>query len=467
MANIVISFVTCYGDSFYKNLSNELIKNGNNVYFVNWYNLVQKIEGQDMLKPQKQFMVNKILDFKPDVIFNFNFSLPVEILDKVQAKICIIDADSPEVFVNFDLFKEYANKKDFYYAGFQSCDKELYEQAINKTIVADRYKYIPMATNFQKRDVEYQRGIAFLGSNWYGAYLNGYSEEVIKGFKYLYQKYKQNIQLDWAKEWEQYKIDNDLKTNVTVNNMLSLHFLGQKRIKFLSVLSDLGLEIYGPNWNMISNFVDIDLGLCVKGGGIYGQENVEEFYNSSKICLNCSCDAAINGFSFRVMDIMATNACILTEEKNDFHLLFDKYLSQETINAVLYKDRYDLREKAKRLLSDEDLCKRCVHELNNAIEQNGRWKHRIQSFEDFLGVKLLNISNDNPIFIDASKESVIEQNQAEQKTKNKQYHFDLKRRLKLIYYSLLLFISQIPIIELTMPRKKRDYLLKEIEKYWR
>lgn len=467
MANIIISFVSCYGDTFYKNLSDELIKNGNNIYFVNWSDYIENINGRYNLKHQFSFMIDDIFNFKPDVVFNFNFSLPVEILDKVQAKICIIDADSPEIFANFELFKEYANKKDFYYAGFQSCDKELYEQAINKTIAIDRYKYIPMATNFQKRDVEYQRSIAFLGSNWYGAYLNGYSEDVINGFKCLYQKYKQNIQLDWTKEWEQYKKDNDLKTKVTVDKMLSLHFLGQKRIKFLSVLSDLGLEIYGPNWNMVSNFVDIDLGLCVKGGGIYGQENVEDFYNSSKICLNCSCDAAINGFSFRVMDIMATNACILTEEKNDFHLLFDKYLSQETVNAVLYKDRYDLREKAKRLLQDEDLRQRCLKELNNAIEQNGRWKHRIQSFESFLAIKLLNISNDNPIFINANNESDIEQNKVKLKTMKKQYDFDLKKRLKLAYYSVLLLISQIPIIELTMPKRKRDYLLKEIEKYWR
>ena len=105
MANIIISFVSCYGDTFYKNLSDELIKNGNNIYFVNWSDYIENINGRYNLKHQFSFMIDDIFNFKPDVVFNFNFSLPVEILDKVQAKICIIDADSVRILTCCKLIK--------------------------------------------------------------------------------------------------------------------------------------------------------------------------------------------------------------------------------------------------------------------------------------------------------------------------------------------------------------------------
>ena len=46
------------------------------------------------------------------------------------------------------------------------------------------------------------------------------------------------------------------------------------------------------------------------------------------------------------MDIMASNSCLLMEDKPDWRDLFEKYLSKETLEAVIYKDRFDMREKA-------------------------------------------------------------------------------------------------------------------------
>ena len=95
------------------------------------------------------------------------------------------------------------------------------------------------------------------------------------------------------------------------------------------------------------------------------------------------------------MDIMASNSCLLMEDKPDWRDLFEKYLSKETLEAVIYKDRFDMREKAIKLLNDEELRLRCVADLNNAIEQNGRWENRFKELEKFTNIKLLNMDNKN------------------------------------------------------------------------
>ena len=175
-------------------------------------------------------------------------------------------------------------------------------------------------------------------------------------------------------------------------------------MKHLQLLSDLGLKIYGVKWWKKIAFYDFELASCFDPTPIATIEENQWLYNTSKISVNISHPLAKTSFSWRVMDIMASNACLLTEDKPDWRDLFEKYLSKETLDAVIYKDRFDMREKAIKLLSDEKLRKNCVKELNHAIEENGRWIHRFSKLEEFLGTKLIGLKNKNPEYIYIQRE---------------------------------------------------------------
>ncbi|MBE6448659.1 MAG: hypothetical protein E7018_05105 [Alphaproteobacteria bacterium] len=156
------------------------------------------------------------------------------------------------------------------------------------------------------------------------------------------------------------------------------------------------------------------------------------------------------------------------EDKPDWRDLFEKYLSKETLEAVIYKDRFDMREKAIKLLNDEELRLRCVADLNNAIEQNGRWENRFKELEKFTNIKLLNIDNkDNEvIFIQREEKSTVKiENNI--KKRNLIQRLKIKNRFKIFVYALMIALAQIPILDLFQRKKRRNKLRQKMDKYWR
>ena len=338
----------------------------------------------------------------------------------------------------------------------------------------NHFMFAPMATAMRKEIIPYKRNIMFLGSVWL-RWADIPNEEMYSFVKYCYNQYKKNFVIDKNKLVKEFNKNNKFKHRIfTIEDadFLFWHFAGQDRLKYLSVLSDLGLEVYGNIWTRTTAAFDMEVSTRGVDGLVADKNYIASLYNSSKISVNFSCPQAPTGVSWRAFDIMASNSCLLIENKQDWMEYFAPYLTKETLNSVVYSNRYDMREKAIKLLNDEELRLRCVADLNNAIEQNGRWKHRLKKIEEFLGIKLLNNDNENGKSIIIIKESEIinseNKYEKEQNKKKKLLHnLKIKQRIKIIIYGCLIIIGQIPILDLIINKVLRKNLLEKIHKYWR
>jgi len=374
--NVLLVYLTTGGKSFYYDFAEEFLLNGNKVMHWNIYN-------HDFLEGSKEKILDKITKFKPDFIISFNNICPEDVIKKFPIPVLLLDSDNPEFFHNKDIIGKYDG---LFYLGFQSASKELYQNILKADITEKNFLFFPTATNFRKDTTKTANtNISFIGSNFYRDFLKE-SERIlipqeIDTVLYLTDKVKKN-----------YFFDDQNITDKSLINFTKYYLAGQYRLKYLSAISDLGLQIYSDsNWKNLF-YYDLELSKCYNSKIVFTKEENQDIYNSSKIAINLSHLQATSSFSFRVPDIMATNACLVMEEKIDWHKIYGPYVSNEVKKAIIYKDQYDMREKCINLLKDEELRLRCVDECQKAIEINGRWHSRIRSLENFLGMKLLNNS---------------------------------------------------------------------------
>lgn len=409
MAKVLISYFSEYGNHTYFALRDSLIENGNDVYLINWNNIIVKTKyWEDSIIPEEfKYLIDEIKNFPPDIVLNFCFILPIEILKKIKCPICIIDADNPSAFWNKNYFKIFAGKQNCFFLGGQSSSKKILEKFLNFKIDENHYIFAPVATGLKKQELPYKRNILFLGSIWLW-YAEIPSKEKYEYIEYLHDIYLKDFTSDRNEIIKNYNKQRNATSYTPVStdevDFFFWSFAGQERMKYLDVLSDLGLEIYGNIWKQSACCHNINISKIAHDGLVSTAEEVSELYNSSKITVNFSNPQADTGFSWRVCDIMASNSCLLVEDKPDFRERFGKYLSEETLNTVIYKDRFDMRQKAMLLLNDEALRKRCVADLNNAIEQNGRWVHFLKKAEEVTGINLISSDLKSGKYIEIIKE---------------------------------------------------------------
>lgn len=473
MANIVVAFWSENGKVFYDALAQCLYENGNNVYYLNMrdYIIFQKWGESFKLTAKAAFLEKELQEFSPDLVFSFNNVFPHQFVQNLSCPVCLLDADTPEVgFWNKETLKQYKDR--YVFLGFQKVSRELYEKSFGKI---KNYLYFPPATFVKYENLDKNINISFIGSNFLGLF------EAVHKFNFVYNQslfrdvlsvYKK-IKNCFCSNFDDFKkvVENleDENYKHCIFNFFKAHRIsGYDRVAKLGVLADLGLRLYGIfTWRELLYF-DADLALCFDETPVVSLEDNAKIYNSSKISVNISHEQALSAFSWRVMDIMASSACLLMEDKSDWRELFAPYLSDETLENVIYKDRFDMREKAKKLLADEELRLRCVADLNNAIEQNGRWEKRFAMLENFLGVKILNDKNkDSTCIIRKEIEQIVKKEVKLHHKKTFVQRMKFKQRGKNIFYLSCLILAQIPVVDLLFKKKRRQKLLNKVMQYWR
>jgi hypothetical protein len=470
MSRVLIIYFSEIAESMYESISTELLENGNDVFRININNpRYFKIDywgGSCSISNNDK--LDEILKFDPELVLSFNFSIPTMILNAISktCKVCIIDADNPQEFFN----KKYLllNTEKFYYLGMQKCSLDLYKRYVSKNIYEGKnYLYFPVATSLKKEQEPIANNISFIGSNF--LYLrspdempDGFYEEV--GLK-LYEQIKKDYFFSFPKALNIINNKFNKEKSLRLFNCIRNLYIGQERLKYLSVLAPLGLNIYGLSYHWRrSAYYDFEIAASFNETPISTIQENQKVYNTSKISVNISHPQAINSFSWRVMDIMASNSCLLMEKKQDWDDLFGQYISEEVKNAIIYKDKIDMYLKAKRLLEDEDFRKRCVFELNNSIEENGRWKHRFAVLEKFISVKLLGDKHTHYKYIKIEKYKINKEDLAKKEHKINNISLNRKRYKTFFYAGYLMFI-QIPLIGLFVKENLRNKLYSKIEKY--
>ena len=91
---------------------------------------------------------------------------------------------------------------------------------------------------------------------------------------------------------------------------------------------------------------------------------------------------AASGFPWRVMDIMASNACLVTDYHAGFKRLFGG------IPIPVYESASEAYELCRQLVKDQSRRREIVLQCQETVANKYRFKHLLPKLEEYSGVTL-------------------------------------------------------------------------------
>lgn len=401
MANIFISFShVLYKKSnaqgvfpvFYDLFISKLIEFGNNVYYMDSNPMSTNIEA-----PSNKNFLKPLHDIKPDLIILFNNRFPkIDLSKHFDCPVCIYGVDTVLLYSNKEILKTNSNYK---YIVCSSEDITLLKEQFN--VSEDRVLKIPFFTGVNAEEKPIQSNISFIGSQWcYPNLVEKFmslhpSDDEVRLFQQMVQEVKENPFLDESILKSKYSELSDKVASVININQTLWHISSLNRVKVLSSIASLGLKIYGPaSWSKLNYYPEISLSYSPKL--IHSVKDNQDCYNSSKIGISMSHAQSIDTFPWRITDIMASNACLVT----DYHSDFEKYFPG--IKIPVYKSPHEARQICEYLLKNEAERKDIVKQCNAVINDKYRFENYLPDIERFLNIKL-----DNKLCINSGQRPVM------------------------------------------------------------
>ena len=299
--------------------------NGNNV------SISKKIDNQAELELKK---------FKPDLIISYNNSKP-SFVEKFDCPIVIAEADRAQYFSDQNLIKNNVDRYHFFY--FTQNGSNQIANLFNAS--KKRIFYIENATSIKSKKIDKVNEICFIGT--------------------LYQSHLGKIYL------------KDKKNKTDYLNYITAH----KRKKLLLSLKDYNLKIY------TNSIPDLYLDLLkygkISNEHVFETIIIEKIMNQNLISLNHSHEQAKNnGYSWRVLDILASNSLLITDKSSLLAKQFGK-----NINRQFYDSVSDARKIINYFLKNKNARSDLIAEQNQIIDKFFRWEDRIKKIEDIFGLK--------------------------------------------------------------------------------
>lgn len=329
--------------------------------------------------------LEKLKNFKPDLFILVNNQF-WDVSKHFDVPIIIYDVDSPNIFCNINQLK--GNKRYKYLTIQKSSIKLIKEILMEDTLDV---QYLPPFTGVRAEKCEQSVNIGFCGSHWLWndfrqveqflstnptkeermaakAVINNFIKDPFVSFDDIYKR----LNLDVKK-----KIKEDSLFHI------STRFSGLKRLRCLLQLEDLGLEIRGYLWNQSASTplkVFPELLLSWSNDSINNTQTTQDFYNSAKIGFNINHIQAKSGFSWRVCDILASNACLVSEQTPD--------LLNLGFPVATFNTSYEARQVCKALLEDSARREEYVAAAHEKIDAHYRFESVHPLIEEIAGISL-------------------------------------------------------------------------------
>ncbi len=391
MARILFSLfsnINWLGDSeidpFYEGFINTLIDQGNTVMVIRTNEFLPLITSNTLsshLNSNK--IVKKVQDFNPDLIITANNHIPRVILDAIDKPILLWASDSPVWYSDKDYIRKNVERYKFLHHGWNHAHTKVCIEQFKCTL--DQNFHMGHATAVKSKKLSIDSKITFVGTVGYPKNMVHYlkysvDNKKLKDLKAFYLKIIKSPMDNDLKNFDQGLEIIDFFQTMTANN----------RIKSLDAISDLGLKVYG----FPMNFFDVapysmDLAFCFDYDRIASLADTERVFNSAKIGVNLYNAHTCSGFSWRVPDIMASNACLISPHKEDL-IKFNPYIKMPT-----FESPQECRELCQKLLKDEVWRKDVVASSHKAIEEHGRFEHMFKTIEGVVDIQLLKVRSNN------------------------------------------------------------------------
>ncbi len=442
MARIIVSYykvqevsigkVLCFWDGFVK----ELTAAGNDVFLINtaYFNPYNS----NAIKNTRldKALLKKAIDFDPELIITFNHRIPKSFLDYFNVPVIIWDGDELSFFCDHPYIKENINRYTIF-----SISKGWLQDYKDFGFENDQIFYVPQATAIRKMDIEQSMNVSFLGIRHFH---NKRYAALIRTHKYsnrfysLVQEFLNTGNYDYEFLFKKY-FQKDYPE--LVMELRDLYPLFDYRWLALANMLDLGLTIAGheARWEDVAEFMP-QIAAAYNPKQIWTLEENNWFYNSSKVSM-CPVTAQARGaaFSWRVFDIMASNACLLISEASDL-----KDLTKDYLDMPMYKTPWEARELSIKMLNDEKYRKEIVEASQKYVDENARWIHRFKNLEQIMGIHVVNASGcpgkaydailddqEIQILIANKERPLVVQNGVKESTK---YQFLRNKAKKFCYY---------------------------------
>ena len=385
MARIFLSFfngIQCEDDenvmpAFYEAFCNGLKQNGNDVFVV-----MHLYWGKNLGKAPA-LLLKEIKNFNPDLIILFNNAF-YDLSKDFDCPIVVYGVDSPLYYSNKECLKK--NPQRYTIFELQEASAETLRQDFN--IPAENIHILPFFTEIRAENKEFKRNICFIGTkfgnnvqNCINRFMIGKPNDALKNeYITLIQKVRENPFIDEDKLLEDVHSIKLIKCFDKKDIIMSLSTY--QRLQTLDAVSDLGLEIWGTsNWAS-DNFGLPYLNLCYNSEQVYSILHNQEIYNTSRIGISISHLQAKEGFPWRILDIMASNACLVS----DYHKSFEKYFPK--LKLPCYGNQFEAREVCSKLLKDEAWRRDIVLQSQEIVNKNYRFENTLKKIEDCLGFNL-------------------------------------------------------------------------------
>lgn len=369
---------------FYEGLMNALVRNGNDVYYMIVNEFVQSYNSRlnqisSLLNQSKLDEYVKEQDF--DLVIAFNNALYDGYIQQSNIPYVVWGVDPLSVYADKEKLKH--DQKRYIFAG--NCEDDYCN--IKDYFGPSKLEILRFATDIHTEKVKQDYPISFVGTLWKSSekelLRKGMSPSELKKIIELL-RLNTNFTVDEIKR--RLHIQHTLLEETSIFGLLQ-GIATTDRVAVLSALTDLGLHAYGMS-EIWQNLADTNLALACAydSKSIYDLRSTQDLFNRSKISFNMShIHARGEGFSFRVMDSMASNACLVTDYKLCYKRLFGKYVDLPTFE---YGNPQDARKVCEYLLNHEDERADIVKASQKAINAEYRFEHRFKQIESIANVKL-------------------------------------------------------------------------------
>ncbi|GAB4295970.1 MAG: hypothetical protein Kow0096_13130 [Thiohalomonadaceae bacterium] len=382
--------------SYMNKLVDAFVHNGIELHLIYTNHLVGNLANRSYRHDVSAAAVAKyITDLQPDFVFSTNRGgITREIMRAVECPIVtwLVDripfrhhgGDHHDLFCEKDYLITSAHDNIKYFEGIYP-------------VLKGRVIYLPFATDpaeFSDRTRTQDVNVSFVGTYFSCGYLKDLlaqyrsDDRIFAGLLALSDEIKADYDLDIEAAirrhgLQELMIAHDLdafRLKGLVANMLSLN----SRIQALHAVADLGLELYGTdNW---VESVDYSLELMKayqRNKFIKTREQLVGLYQRSKIGVNVSHVQAKDGLPYRVFDIMASNALLITDYRktSDLYKLFGAELP-----VPMYRDPCELRSLVRHFLEHDDERRQIVAECNRLIANGHTFSDRVKAILDMLSL---------------------------------------------------------------------------------
>lgn len=429
---------------FYESLLTGLQQQGHHLIY---YSHAQWARDFDAPLP-KEFQAC-LQEMQPDLVILFNNAF-YDISRLVSCPIVVYEVDSLRYLSNKQAIRD--NPQRYHFVVPQSGSAQLLQEHLG--VPRNLICYAPFFTAVRAQaDVSQDTPISFIGTRFY-------CSNLVQRFM---KSRPSSAEVDEFKAALQYVRRHPFASEQDMCDALGIRSLrvqdyarvwdlaelysASARIQTLSVLADLGLALYGPDDWIKEHCDNPELLLSYRHDKVYSLKHNQTVYNRSKLCVNINHVQAHTGFSWRVCDVMASNACLVSEYKPDFASLFPE------LPIPVFSNPYEARVLCQQLLQDEARRQDIVAQCQAVVDARYRFHHLLARLDGFLPISLQGPPETVGKLV-ALEQLLPKDSACLALTPRAPLPKRLKAHASIFYYGVLLSLSSLPGPNYLLNRKK-------------